>query len=144
MSSTLTEKYGFLINDYRRYIELPLNLLSELNIAAHVTDYNWKFLFVNKNCEYQLGKSVEELVGKRAVEVFQDPRFNLIFEKVRDGIEKKVPVHAVVDAPLRAEQLLLKGYPLEDCYYFSFTVLPGTHEVINELREELKRRTNDL
>jgi hypothetical protein len=143
MSYTFTENEGFLIKNYSKYIDLPLGLLDEFSFAVHVIDYNWICLFLNKNSRPLFGRPSDELIGKSLLDIPQDSSFNLFFEKIRNGVDKKMCVHAVVDSPLNGQKILLKGHPLEDCYYFSFTVLPGKHEVIEELREELKRRSDN-
>ena len=40
---------------------------------------------------------------------------------------------------LSKKRVSVTGYPLEDCCYFAVTILPDKDDLMNELRNELKK-----
>lgn len=144
MSYISAESEGFLIRNHQCYADLPLGILDELKYSIYVIDYDWIYLFINKNARDAFGRLADKLIGQSAIEIFSDSRFYSVFEKIRHSVATKIPLHTIVDSPLRGRQIVLKGYPLQDCYYFSAGVLPGKQEVLDELREELKRRQDEV
>lgn len=138
----LTEnvEIGFSVDRYRFYHELPLEIVDNLPFCAYIVDYNWTYLFINKASRNIFGEEVQNLLGKNALEVFKHDRFKAIFEKIQNAVEQKIICDATIYSPLRGKQVKIKGYPLEDCYYFASVVLPSKDELINELREELNKR----
>lgn len=145
MASEFTETGTFSIKGYKRYRELPFNTLDDLPFSVYIIDYDWVYLFLNRNSRNVFGEFADMLIGKSALEVFKDPKFLPIFEKIRNGVETKSACSADLYSPLRGKQIKITGYPLEDCYYFSTLILPAKEELIEELRIELKRKKpNDL
>lgn len=144
MSYLSAESEGFLIKSPRCYTDLPFEILDELTYPVYVIDYNWIYLFINKDARSTFGRLADQLIGKSAVEIFSDARFYAVFDKIKYAVQTKNPLHAVFESPLRGRKIVLKGHPLEDCYYFSAAILPAKHEIIDELREELKRRQEDF
>jgi hypothetical protein len=138
----LTEniEIGFCLDRYRFYQELPLHIIDDLPFCAYIVDYHWTYLFINKASENIFGEEVQNLLGKNALEVFKHDRFKSIFEKIRSAVDQKTICDAIIYSPLRGRQVKIKGYPLEDCYYFASVVLPSKEELMDELREELNRR----
>lgn len=135
-----THAAKFSIDACKYYREIPLAALNELSFSVYIVDYQWKYLFVNKESKKVFGEFAETLIGKSALDVFSDARFKLIFDKIKRGVEKKMSINETIYSPLRGKQIVIKGYPLEDCYYFATTVLPAKDEVLGELREELNAR----
>ncbi len=86
------------------------------------------------------GQFADTLIGKNALEVFKDPKFMTIFDKIQEAVEHKLPCHATVHSPLRGKQIKLTGHPLEDCYYFSTVIMPAKAELLEELRSTLKQQ----
>lgn len=127
----------FSIDSIRNYSQLPLELLNRLSNSVYVVDYEWRYLFLNDNSKKAFGDIAETLIGKSAIDVFKGPQFQQVFDNLRDAVENKTPFSAVVYSPLRGKQVHIKGFPLEDCYFFSTSVLPGKDELLSELRAQL-------
>jgi len=72
--------------------------------------------------------------------IFSGPQFEPIFDKIKVGLVERVSTNETLYSPLRGKQVRIKGYPLEDCYFFSSSVLPSKEEILAELRSELKLR----
>lgn len=129
----------FSIEHCNRYVDLPLDIINNLPISVHIIDYNWTYLYINKNSLKVLGDSAEHLIGKNALEVFKDSRFKTIFERIQKDVVDKKACNTIIYSPLGGGQISIKGYPLEDCYYFSLLILPSKDELLEELRKELNR-----
>ena len=140
MRAVLNEIEKFSIGLFKRYHELPFEVLDNLPFAVYIIDYNWVYLFLNENSRAVFGDFAETLIGKNALEVFRDPKFMTIFDKIMYAVEHKTSCRATIYSPLRGKQIKLSGYPLEDCYYFSTVILPSKAEVLEELTTELKRK----
>ena len=130
----------FSIEIYKRYKDIQLDVLDTLPFSVYIIDYDWVYLFLNKNSINAFGKDIDKLVGRSALDAFNNVRFEPIFEKIKYGVETKTSCYATVYSPLRETQVNIKGYPLEDCYYFSSTIMPSKEQVLEELRGVLNRR----
>jgi hypothetical protein len=133
-------KTGFSITSYNRYGDVPLIELDKLPYAAYLVSYDWVYLFINKQGRQTFGTLAEDLIGKSAREVFTGEKFKAVFDKLEEGVKKKISIEAVMYSPMRNSNINVKGYPLEDCYYFSVATLPGRQEVVDDLRNELQKR----
>ena len=130
----------FSIKDYQYFSEIPLEALDRLNYSVYLVDYNWVYLFINKNARTVFGDFADTLIGRSALDVFKDPKFHNILAKLERGIVERIALHETIHSPLRGRQINVKGYPLLDCYLFSVTTFPGRVEIVGELSEELKKR----
>lgn len=130
----------FSIKHYQCFRDIPLAALDKLNYSVYLVDYNWVYLFINKNARTVFGNLADTLIGRSAIDAFKDPMFDNIFAKLQRGVVERIALHESVHSPLRGQQIKIKGYPLLDCYFFSVTTFPGKVEIVDELREELKRR----
>ena len=130
----------FSIDHYKRYSELPLEVMDTLRYSVYIIDYSWIYLFLNKNCREVLGEEVASWIGKSALDVFKDPKFKTIFDSIAHGVNTKSFCNATVYSPLRGGQVNIKGHPLEDCYFLSALALPSKDDLLDELRQELNRR----
>jgi hypothetical protein len=128
------------IKSYKWYKDIPLATLNQLPFSVYLIDYNWIYLFLNANSRSVFGELADKLIGKSALEIFSDSKFNTIFENVQSAVVNRSPCDCTLYSPLRGRQVNIKGYPLEDCYYFSTTILPGKEEVLADLREQLNKK----
>jgi hypothetical protein len=133
-------KAGFSITAYNRYGDVPLIELDKLPYSAYLVSYDWVYLFINKSGRQTFGVLAEDLIGKSARAVFTGEKFKAVFDKLDEGLQKKISIEAVLYSPMRNSNINVKGFPLEDCYYFSVAVLPGKQEVVDDLRSELRKR----
>lgn len=127
------------IKTYKRYNDIPLEVLNKLPFSVYLIDYNWNYLFLNTNSRNVFGSLADKLIGRSALEVFSDVKFEPIFDNIQSAVENRSPCDCTVYSPLRGRQVNIKGHPLEDCYYFSTIVLPGKEEVLADLREQLNK-----
>ena len=132
----------FSIGSYKCFDELPQKLLDLLPYPVYVIDYNWIYLFVNEQSKLVYGTS-SDLVGKSALDAFRDPKFQQVFELIQIGIERRTSAVSTIYMPMYGQKIIVRGYALNDCYFFSTCTLPGKDELIQELREELKKQ-NEL
>jgi hypothetical protein len=130
----------FLSSEYKRFDQLPLSVLDELPFSVYIVDYNWVYRFINRSARQAFGALADKLIGQNVFEVFRDKRFEQIFLGIKGDVDRRVAIHKIVESPLRGSQVILKGIPLEDCYYFTATIVPAKIEVLNELRDELNKR----
>jgi hypothetical protein len=135
---------GFCVDRYKNYQDLPLDILDDLPFCVYIVDYNWTYLFVNKISTNFFGKEIQNLVGKNAQQVFGQEKFQTIFENIHDALKRKTICDTTIYSPLRGKQVKVKGYPLDDCYYFYTVTLPSKEELMDELRRELNKRKASL
>lgn len=62
---------SFSIDLYKCYSELPLDVMDTLRYSVYIIDYNWVYLFLNKNCLEVLGERVGSWIGKSALDVLR-------------------------------------------------------------------------
>lgn len=144
MLASLKTGTSFSIYDYDQFDQIPLHLLDEVAYSAYIINYDWVYLFINKSARDAFGPLANRLVGNSALEVFRDSKFSEIFAEIREDVDEKRAISKTVVSPLRGSQVILKGYPLKDCYCFSATAIPAKIEVLNELRGELARRKSQF
>jgi hypothetical protein len=62
------------------------------------------------------------------------------FIKMKTDMEKGVISNFTAMSPVTGKRLHIVGYRLEDCYYFSASILPDKDDLMNELRSQLNRK----
>lgn len=131
--------HKFPIYQYKRYSELPLEQLKSQRFSIYLIDFEWKYLFVNDFVCQNLEMKADDFIGKNMWEVFpvlqNDPDFSLL----KRNCESKVVSNIISVSPVTGQRINITGYPLEDCYYFSASILPEKNDLIHELRNELKK-----
>jgi hypothetical protein len=133
----------FSIETYDSYRDIPLEVLDTLPYSVYIIDYNWIYIFLNKNSISVFGADIEQLIGQSALDAFKHSRFEPVFDKIKNGVEHRTACHEIIYSPLRGAQVTIKGYPLSDCYFFSSSIMPAKEEVLEELRVVLKRRSEE-
>lgn len=132
--------HKFPITNYKKFSELPLDQFQKVKFSVYITDFNWNYLFVNEHVKITLGERANNLTGKNMwtefVELATDPNFI----QLRKNTEQGIVSNMVATSPINGKRLNITGYPLEDCYYFSASILPDKNDLIHELRNELGRK----
>jgi len=132
--------HKFPVTEYKKFSELPLDKFNTLHFSVYILDFNWNYLFVNDFAKQLLGDRGKDLVGKNMWEAFEelvtDPSFSLLKKNSERGITSNL----IAVSPVTAKRLNISGYRLEDCYYFTSSVLPDKGDLIDELRSELGKR----
>ncbi len=132
--------HKFPIASYTKFSELPLDQFQKLKFSVYIIDFAWNYIFVNDYVKNNLGERGRDLVGKNMwvefKELAADPNFILL----RKNMEKRIATNMVAISPVNGKRLNITGYALEDCYYFSASVLPDKDDLIHELRNELNKK----
>jgi hypothetical protein len=132
--------HKFPITSYSRFSELPLEKFDTLNFSIYILDFNWNYLFVNTFVKKNLGSRAENLAGKNMWEVFPELAADPSFQQMKKNTEKRVVTNLTVISPVNSQRINIVGYPLEDCFYFSASILPDKNDLLQELRGELGKK----
>ena len=132
--------HKFPITEYKKFSDIPLDRLHTFKFSVYIIDFNWNYLFVNDFAKNNLGARGNDLVGKNMWDVFKelqtDPGFTLLKKNSENGIVSNM----IVTSPVTRQRLNITGFPLEDCYYFTSSILPDKDNLIDELRNELAKK----
>ena len=132
--------HKFPITEYNKFAELPLEKLNTLTFSIYLIDFDWNYLFVNDFSKKNLGTRGEDLIGKNIWTEFPELAADSSFNELRKKLEKKVVANLITISPINSQRLNIVGYPLEDCYYFSASILPDKGDLMQELRNELNKK----
>jgi hypothetical protein len=132
--------HKFPITEYHRFDELPLTRLNELNFSIYILDFNWNYMFVNEFVKKNIGSRAENLVGKNMWTVFPELAADPSFQQMKRNAEKRVLTNVTVISPINSQRINIIGYPLDDCFYFSSSILPDKNDLLQELRNELGKK----
>lgn len=96
-----------------------VSILDSMTDCFLAIDGNWNYTYINRASEIALGKSSEELLGKKMTEIFKiNPIVKLKFEQVL--AEKRSESFEVISEALNSKWLEINAYPSEDgliCYF---------------------------
>lgn len=132
--------HKFPITEYHRFEELPLTRFNELNFSIYIIDFEWNYMFVNDFVKKNLGARAENLIGKNMWEAFPELAADPSFQQMKRNTEKRVVTNLTVISPVNSQRINIVGYPLEDCFYFSSSILPDKNDLLQELRNELGKK----
>ena len=132
--------HKFPITEYKRFSELPLEKFNTFKFSVYIIDFHWNYLFVNDFAKNSLGSRGADLVGKNMWEQFKELVDDPSFKELRKNTEKGITTNMIVTSPINGKRLNITGYALEDCYYFSSSILPDKEHLIDELRNELAKK----
>jgi len=132
--------HKFPITEYNKFAELPLEKLNTLTFSIYLIDFDWNYLFVNDFSKKNLGTRGEDLIGKNIWTEFPELAADSSFNELRKKLEKRVVANLITISPINSQRLNIVGYPLEDCYYFSASILPDKGDLMQELRNELNKK----
>ena len=131
----------FDISGYQEFSQLPLEEFNTFKFSVYIIDLDWNYIFVNDFVKKNLGERAETLVGKNMWQEFKelvnDPSFILL----RKNTEKGLVTNIVTTSPINSQRLNIIGRPLKDCYFFASSILPKKEDLIDELRNQLKKST---
>jgi len=132
--------HKFPITDYKKFSELPLEKFNTLKFSVYILDFNWDYLFVNDFVKSNLGDRANNLIGKNMWMEFNELTTHPSFQTLKRNTERGITSNLIAVSPVNGKRLNITGYPLEDCYYFSASILPDKDDLIDELRNELGKR----
>jgi hypothetical protein len=132
--------HKFPISEYKKFSEIPLEKLNTFKFSVYIIDFNWNYLFVNEFAINNLQKRGRDLIGKNMWEVFSELQADPGFSLLKKNSEKGITSNMIVTSPVTRQRLNITGFPLEDCYYFTSSILPDKDNLIDELRNELAKK----
>lgn len=119
--------------------ELPLAHFDEMKFSVYVLNPEWKYLFVNKFVKENLGSRSYDILGKNMWATFPELAADPSFIQLKTNMEKGLISSFITISPLTSQRLNITGHPLKDCYFFTSSILPKKEDLINELRQSLRR-----
>ena len=132
--------HKFPITEYKKFSELLLDKFDTLKFSVYILDFEWNYLFVNAFAKALLGQRAEELVGKNVWEEFNELQHDPSFKELRTKMDKGITTNIIVVSPIFGHRQNITGYALEDCFYFSSSILPDKENLIEELRQQLLKK----
>jgi hypothetical protein len=138
--ATLITMHKFPITQFRKFEELPFDKFDTLRFSVYIIDFDWNYLFVNKFVRENLGSRGNNLIGKNMWTTFPELASDAAFIQLRTNMDKRIAVNINTTSPLTSQRLNITGYPMDDCLYFSSSIIPDKEELINELRHELTKK----
>ncbi len=132
--------HKFPITEYKKFSELPFDKFNTLKFSVYIIDFNWNYRFVNEFAKQNLGERANDLIGKNMWEEFKELTTDSSFQLLKKNTERGISSNMIVISPINGRRLNITGYPLQDCYYFSSSILPDKDDLIDELRNELGKR----
>jgi PAS domain-containing protein len=132
--------HKFPIYQYSKFDQLPLEKFDSFRFSVYVIDFNWDYLFVNQFVRENLGKRADDLIGKNMWKEFPELASDPTFAKLREKMDRRIACVFETFSPINGQRLSITGYPLDDCLYFTSSILPDKQELINELRTHLNNR----
>ena len=131
--------HKFPISEFKNFSELPLDDFNELQFSIYIIDFNWNYLFVNSFVKKNLAERGNDLIGKNMWVEFPELARDSAFLQLREKMDRRIMATYQTTSPITSQRLSITGYPLEDCFYFSSSILPDRQELLNDLRKQLKR-----
>ncbi|WP_425060446.1 Sensor histidine kinase RcsC [Sporomusa carbonis] len=86
-----TTKLGELNSELIKSNEQIVSILESISDAFYAVDPDWRFSYVNKEAEKEIGKTRQELIGKRMWEAW--PLTIKLFERFRQAVDFKQAMH---------------------------------------------------
>lgn len=135
--------YKFPIIRYRRFADVPLDALEKLKFSVTLYDFDWRFLFINRFARQELNRSSEELMHKCLWTEFPSLLDVPAFRQLKSGCEAGSVVRVETLFPLTAKRVSVTTCKLDDYYYLAVSVLPDKEQLIDELRSEVRRKSQE-
>jgi hypothetical protein len=132
--------HKFPINNYRIFGELPLDKFDSFKFSVYIIDFEWNYLFVNDFVRQNLGPRAQDIIGKNMWKEFPELEKDPVFGQLREKMDSRIPCTVETTSPVNGKRLYITGYPLEDCFYFTSSILPDKQELMNELRSMLGKK----
>lgn len=123
----------------RCFNELPLKSFDDVPFSVYVLNKDWEYLYINSFVENNLGRKKEELLGKNMWEMFPELKTDPIFNQLKSETEAGKTTNYITISPLTLHRLNIVGQPLDDCYFFTASILPNKDSLLNELRVAMNK-----
>ena len=92
-------------------------LLERILDAFVSVDSQWRFTYVNHHAEALLGKTREELLGRKVWEVFPIPADSVLYRNAHEALEKQTGLVFQQFHPLLNKWFDIRLYPFQDGVY---------------------------
>jgi hypothetical protein len=129
--------HKFPIYNFKNCAELPYEDLNALKFAVYILDFNWNFLFANSIGCSNLKATLDDLKGENLWKMFGNTNNDPQFKTIITDVESRRASNITTVSAITGRRVNVTGYPLEDCYYFSVSLLPDKEDLINDLRSQL-------
>ncbi len=129
----------FSINNLTSYRQINLSELDRYNHYIYLISFDWNYIFVNEFVKKNLGERSVGIIGKNMWEVFPELAKDTTFLQMKKDMENGKPAAFITVSPLSGQRIHIKGWPMEDCYFFTSSILPGKQDLLNELRSEMQK-----
>ena len=121
--------------------EKMATILESMTDCFYAMDQDLKFTYINRAAEVAFGKSRNELLGKKMIEVFEANDTALLhYNKVIS--EKKAVTFEIISEALGDKWLELSVYPTETgvtCYFRDITTRKKTEETLRQSEEKFSK-----
>jgi hypothetical protein len=138
--AAVSAMHKFPINNYNHFSELPLDVFNTFKFSIYIIDFDWNYLFVNDFVKENLKDRAEGIIGRNMWKTFPELAADSSFGQMREKLEQRISHSFVTTSPLTSHRLYISGYPLNDCFYFSSSILPDKEELLSDIRKELSKR----
>jgi PAS domain S-box-containing protein len=92
-------------------------LLESLPDAFVSVDTDWQFTYVNRQAETLLGKTREELLGRKVWDIFPIPADSFLYQKAQEAMSKQSNLMLTQFHPKLNKWFALRLYPFQDGLY---------------------------
>lgn len=123
----------------RNFKELSTESFDDVPFSVYILNKEWAYLYVNHFVENNLGRKREDLLGKNMWEMFPELKTDPIFNQIKSETEAGKTTNYITISPLTLHRLNIVGLPLEDCYFFTASILPNKDALLNELRVAMNK-----
>jgi hypothetical protein len=131
--------HRFSANRFKVFSELPFQEFNNQKFSIYIIDFNWNYLFVNDFVKKNLGSRGENLLGKNMWEEFPELAKDSVFNMLKSNLDRGITTNLVTTSPINGQRLNISGYALDDCFFFSSSIMPDKSDLLNEIRNELKK-----
>ncbi len=107
--------------------------------AFVVIDYDYVFLSVNRTAEKFYGKNKDELLGRKAKDIFPDLWDFGPFKNSRKAVDAKQPFQIEYNSPFSKKWVQLSGKPYEDFYTYTYKTIDYKSMLNDQLRKEVRK-----
>ena len=115
--------------------------MASQTFSIYILDFDWNYLFVNAFACKNLKLQAKDIIGRNMWSTFdaynQDPHFL----RLKAVTEKKVVSQITTVSPVTGQRISITSYPLTDCYYFAVSILPNKASLLDELRQEMAKKS---
>ena len=116
-----------------------LSLHENATYAFVAIDYDFTFIYVNKQGEQFYGKKKAELVNRNVKDIFPEFWNFGPFKESQKNVKLKKSFEMTYNSPFAKSWVVLNGIPAENHYVFTYRLIDQKDSLQKELRREITR-----